>query len=82
MTGIPASTIRRTFSTVWPAPSSFTDCAPPSCTSLPAFLTASSMLVWKLMKGISVTTSGRCAPLTTALVCRTMSSMVTGMVES
>ena len=32
-------------------PSSFTDCAPPSCTSLPAFLAASSMLVWKLMKG-------------------------------
>ncbi len=80
ITGIPASTIRRTRETIGPAPSSLTTSAPPSLTNRIAVRTASSSETWYEPKGRSPTTIGRCAWRETVRVRKSISSTVTGTV--
>ena len=77
-----ASTIAAIVSCDLIPPSNFTACALPSCISRAALRNASLRLVWYVMNGMSAMTNGRLLPRTTAAVARTMSSRVTGIVES
>ena len=82
ITGMPASTIARARETDVPPPSSLTASAPPSLTRRTALLTACSSETWYEPNGMSATTSGRFAPRVTHCVMNTISSIVTGTVES
>ena len=82
MTGIPAPTRASTRESVGPAPSILTASAPASFTNRIAFRTASSSETWNEPNGMSATTRARATPRVTAPVSMSISSTVTGTVES
>ena len=82
MTGMPAPTIALTRSTDAPAPSSLTARAPPSLTKRMAVFSAIRLETWKDPNGMSAITNARRAPRATARVSISISSTVTGTVES
>jgi hypothetical protein len=79
---MPDSTMARTRGSIRPAPSSLTVSARPSLTKRTAFRTASWSDTWYDPKGMSPTMSGRRTAEATARVMKSISSMVTGTVES